>query len=92
MRLNLDQPSARRSTEIKICPDIENISEIMINNLAHGVQNIRRIKTSSNVVRSYSWETTRRQTYGGGVFSYFTLTGLAPKRVLKKGILIKLER
>ena len=49
MRLNLDQPSARRSTEIKICPDIENMPEIMINNLAHDVQNIRRIKTSSNV-------------------------------------------
>jgi len=44
MRLNLDQPSARRSTEIKICPDIENMPEIMINNLAQDVQNIRENK------------------------------------------------
>ena len=92
MRLNLDQPSAKRSTEIKICPDIESVPEIMINNLAQDVQNIRRIKTSSNVARLCSWETTRRQTYGGGAFSYFTLTGLAPKRVLKKDVLIKLEK
>jgi len=36
------------------------------------------------VARLCSWETTRRQTYGGGAFSYFTLTGLAPKRVFKE--------